>query len=139
MCNYLNSVHNISMQEPGRCGSQFGGQKCPIGCCSQFQWCGLGDAWCGSGCQAAYGQCASVCTSKQYAHACSCVHVDTVMYFDWYTRLRRKMEGADRITAQQDVPIPPAVPSLNGVATPMNGVELAVKVPTDYARGYVYK
>ena len=132
------------MQEPGRCGPQYGGQKCPIGCCSEFSWCGLGDAWCGSECQASYGQCTSVCKSNQYAHACSCVHVDKFsssvndMYFDWYTRLPRPMEGADR-DSEQDVPVPPAVPSLNGVATALLGVELAVKVPTDYALGYVYE
>ena len=109
-----------------------------------FCWCGFGDAWCGSGCQARYGQCAyasgAVCKSNRYAHACSCVHVD--MEFSssvmWYTRLRRPMEGADRIS-EQNVQVPPAVPSMNGVATALLGVELAVNLSTDYAREYVYK
>ena len=32
--------------------------KCRSGtCCSKFGWCGVGDAWCGDGCQSAFGEC----------------------------------------------------------------------------------
>ncbi|KAK4781124.1 hypothetical protein SAY87_017230 [Trapa incisa] len=35
-----------------QCGNQTGGALCPAGlCCSQWGWCGTGDAYCGSGCQ----------------------------------------------------------------------------------------
>ncbi|KAG6555436.1 hypothetical protein Mapa_002664 [Marchantia paleacea] len=43
------------------CGSQAGGALCSgANCCSQFGYCGEGDAWCGDGCQS------GPCTSSAY-------------------------------------------------------------------------
>jgi len=41
-----------------QCGSQAGGAKCAnCLCCSQFGYCGSGDAWCGAGCQSQCSGC----------------------------------------------------------------------------------
>ncbi|KAI9011809.1 glycosyl hydrolases family 18-domain-containing protein [Hyaloraphidium curvatum] len=43
----------------GTCGALYG-RSCPIPyCCSSLGYCGLGDGWCGTGCQNGFGQCNS--------------------------------------------------------------------------------
>ncbi|KAK8256711.1 hypothetical protein IWZ00DRAFT_419267, partial [Phyllosticta capitalensis] len=42
----------------GACGPTYGGLTCANStCCSEWGFCGVGDGYCGTGCQAAYGQC----------------------------------------------------------------------------------
>jgi hypothetical protein len=45
----------------GRCGSAYGGATCWTspngGCCSEFDWCGSGTEYCGTGCQWEFGTC----------------------------------------------------------------------------------
>ncbi|KAK7527912.1 uncharacterized protein IWZ02DRAFT_352448, partial [Phyllosticta citriasiana] len=44
----------------GACGPTYGGQTCANStCCSEWGFCGIGDGYCGAGCQAAYGKCNS--------------------------------------------------------------------------------
>ncbi|KAK8189685.1 hypothetical protein BKA81DRAFT_275546, partial [Phyllosticta paracitricarpa] len=44
----------------GACGPTYGGQTCANStCCSEWGFCGIGDGYCGAGCQAAFGQCNS--------------------------------------------------------------------------------
>jgi hypothetical protein len=47
----------------GQCGPTGGSAVCAPGyCCSQYGWCGLSPntAYCGTGCQSAFGQCTGV-------------------------------------------------------------------------------
>ncbi|KXS12965.1 hypothetical protein M427DRAFT_387679 [Gonapodya prolifera JEL478] len=42
----------------GMCGGGNGNTKCPSGqCCSQYGYCGNGNAYCGTGCQSGFGTC----------------------------------------------------------------------------------
>ncbi|KAK8156434.1 hypothetical protein BKA80DRAFT_225161, partial [Phyllosticta citrichinensis] len=42
----------------GACGPTYGYQTCANStCCSEWGFCGIGDGYCGAGCQTAYGQC----------------------------------------------------------------------------------
>lgn len=42
----------------GRCGGAATDPFCAAGlCCSKYSYCGIGNAWCGRGCQRAYGSC----------------------------------------------------------------------------------
>ncbi|KAK7529761.1 uncharacterized protein J3D65DRAFT_688325 [Phyllosticta citribraziliensis] len=44
----------------GACGPTYGYQTCANStCCSEWGFCGIGDGYCGAGCQTAYGQCNS--------------------------------------------------------------------------------
>ncbi|KAK7529762.1 uncharacterized protein J3D65DRAFT_561899 [Phyllosticta citribraziliensis] len=53
----------VSTFPAGACGLTAGGQNCanaPNGpCCSQYDYCGTGDGFCGVGCQADFGECNS--------------------------------------------------------------------------------
>jgi hypothetical protein len=60
-CNDHSSPKPASIStSDGKCGQQPDGSVivCALSaCCSQFNWCGHGLEFCGSGCQALYGQC----------------------------------------------------------------------------------
>ncbi|KAJ3369781.1 hypothetical protein HDU91_006905 [Kappamyces sp. JEL0680] len=56
-----------NVQLGGRCGTNLGVCASSL-CCSQYGYCGNGDAWCGAGCQSLFGTCGSssaVVTSTQ--------------------------------------------------------------------------
>eukprot|EP00953_Heterococcus_sp_UTEX-ZZ885_P002760 2012-Heterococcus_DN1.PRE.3 len=56
----------------GECGPSYG--SCGgVRCCSRYNWCSTGDAYCGAGCQAAYGTCAAA-VGELYL-ACSLIQV----------------------------------------------------------------
>jgi len=46
------STPTVPVTPPGgRCGAGFNNAICSTGCCSQYGYCGTGDAYCGAGCQ----------------------------------------------------------------------------------------
>lgn len=55
--NYnFKECEEIPISVDGQCGQGYG--RCrPNNCCSRYGWCGLGDAYCGTGCQEKYGNC----------------------------------------------------------------------------------
>ncbi|OUM56333.1 carbohydrate-binding module family 18 protein, partial [Piromyces sp. E2] len=59
-CNGVNNSPKIEMSTDGRCGVQNDGKilLCPNNsCCSKYGSCAYSDAFCGKGCQPAFGKC----------------------------------------------------------------------------------
>jgi len=66
----------------GRCGVDNGNMDCPSGqCCSKYGWCGIGDVYCGVGCQEEYGTCEKTKFYKPHListdRRCGVYHGDT--------------------------------------------------------------
>lgn len=54
-------VYLLTSLSSGGSGSSGGNGWCAVeNCCSRFSYCGLGNDWCGSGCQHGYGSCSSL-------------------------------------------------------------------------------
>jgi hypothetical protein len=59
------STSGLSLSSDGSCGGSFGCQGSVHGnCCSQWGWCGSTSAYCGTGCQSAFGTCGTANTSS---------------------------------------------------------------------------
>ncbi|KAJ3038989.1 chitin deacetylase [Rhizophlyctis rosea] len=57
----------LPVSTDGTCGAT-AGKQCPSGsCCSQYGWCGTTSAYCGTGCQSAYGTCSVTGTTTTNA------------------------------------------------------------------------
>jgi hypothetical protein len=73
------STGALQLSPDGTCGGNFGCSGSPLGsCCSQFGFCGKTDAYCGTGCQSAFGTCGtSAATNPGNSSASTSLQVST--------------------------------------------------------------